>query len=38
VAGLDASEIGQALGLSSSGVRSRLSRLIAQLRTELDDA
>lgn len=38
VAGLDAREIGHALGLSSSGVRSRLSRLIAHLRTELDDA
>jgi RNA polymerase sigma factor (sigma-70 family) len=38
MAGLDAGEIGRALGLSSSGVRSRLSRLIAHLRTELDDA
>lgn len=38
VAGLDATEIGRTLGLSSSGVRSRLSRLIAQLRTELHDA
>lgn len=38
VAGLDAGEIGRTLGLSSSGVRSRLSRLIAHLRTELDDA
>lgn len=38
VAGLDAGEIGRTLGLSSSGVRSRLSRLIAQLRMELDDA
>jgi RNA polymerase sigma-70 factor (ECF subfamily) len=38
VAGLDAGEIGRGLGLSSSGVRSRLSRLIAHLRTELDDA
>jgi RNA polymerase sigma factor (sigma-70 family) len=38
VAGLDATEIGRTLGLSSSGVRSRLSRLIAHLRTELDDA
>jgi RNA polymerase sigma factor (sigma-70 family) len=38
VAGLDAGEIGRTLGLSSSGVRSRLSRLIAHLRTELEDA
>ena len=37
-AGLDAGEIGRTLGLSSSGVRSRLSRLIAHLRTELHDA
>ena len=38
VAGFDASEIGRALGMSGSGVRSRLSRLVARLRTELDDA
>jgi RNA polymerase sigma factor (sigma-70 family) len=38
VAGLDAGEIGSTLGLSSSGVRSRLSRLVARLRTELGDA
>ena len=38
VSGLDATEIGQAMGLSSSGVRSRLARLMARLRTELDDA
>lgn len=38
VSGLDATEIGQALGLSSSGVRSRLSRLLSRLRTELHDA
>jgi RNA polymerase sigma-70 factor (ECF subfamily) len=37
VAGLDAGEIGRAVGLSASGVRSRLSRLITHLRTELDD-
>lgn len=37
VAGLDAGEIGRTLGLSSSGVRSRLSRLVAHLRTELAD-
>lgn len=36
VAGFDAAEIGQTLGLSASGVRSRMSRLIARLRTELD--
>lgn len=38
LAGMDATEIGQALGLSSSGVRSRLSRLMAQLREDLSDA
>ena len=38
VAGFDATEIGRALGLSASGVRSRLSRLVSRLRTELDDA
>jgi RNA polymerase sigma factor (sigma-70 family) len=38
VSDLDATEIGRALGISSSGVRSRLSRLIARLRTELHDA
>ena len=38
VAGFDASEIATALGMSASGVRSRLSRLIQRLRTELDDA
>jgi len=37
VAGFDATEIGRALGMSPSGVRSRLARLIARLRTELDD-
>jgi RNA polymerase sigma-70 factor (ECF subfamily) len=37
VADLDATELGRALGLSPSGVRSRLARLIARLRTELDD-
>lgn len=35
LAGLTAEEIGHALGLSGSGVRTRLSRLIAQLREEL---
>lgn len=38
VAGFDATEIGRALGMSPSGVRSRLARLIARLRTELEDA
>ena len=37
VAGFDSSELGRAMGLSPSGVRSRLERLIARLRTELDD-
>ncbi len=37
VAGFDATEIGRALGMSASGVRSRLSRLLAQLRTEVGD-
>jgi len=37
VAGFDASEIGRALGLSGSGVRSRLSRLVGRLRTEVGD-
>ncbi len=37
VAGLDSVEIGQAIGMSASGVRSRLERVLARLRTELDD-
>jgi len=37
VAGFDAVEIGRALGLSASGVRSRLSRIVARLREELQD-
>jgi RNA polymerase sigma-70 factor (ECF subfamily) len=37
VAGFDATEIGRALGISGSGVRSRLSRLLGQLRAELRD-
>jgi len=36
LAGLNAEEIGVAMGLTSSGVRSRLSRLIARLREDLD--
>jgi RNA polymerase sigma factor (sigma-70 family) len=38
VAGFDATEIGRAMGMSPSGVRSRLSRLVTRLREELDDA
>ena len=38
VADVDATEIGRVLGMSASGVRSRLSRLVARLRSELDDA
>jgi RNA polymerase sigma-70 factor (ECF subfamily) len=34
---LDSSEIGRLLGLSASGVRARLARLMARLRKELDD-
>ena len=37
VAGFDATEIGRALGLSASGVRTRLSRLVSRLRMELGD-
>jgi RNA polymerase sigma factor (sigma-70 family) len=37
VAGFDATEIGRELGLSPSGVRSRLARLLERLRTELAD-
>jgi RNA polymerase sigma-70 factor (ECF subfamily) len=36
VAGFDATEIGKALGMSPSGVRSRLARLLGRLREELD--
>jgi RNA polymerase sigma-70 factor, ECF subfamily len=38
VAGLDSTEIGQALGISASTARVRLSRLIARLREDLGDA
>jgi RNA polymerase sigma-70 factor (ECF subfamily) len=38
VAGLDSTEIAVHLGLSASGVRSRLARLLERLRTELDHA
>ena len=37
VAGFDATEIGQTVGMSASGVRSRLARLVARLREEVDD-
>jgi RNA polymerase sigma factor (sigma-70 family) len=37
VGGYDATEIGRAIGMSASGVRSRLARLIARLREELGD-
>jgi len=37
VAGYDATEIGREMGISPSGVRSRLARLTARLRTELAD-
>jgi RNA polymerase sigma-70 factor, ECF subfamily len=37
VAGFDATEIGRALGISPSGVRSRVTRAAARLRSELDD-
>ncbi len=35
-AGLDSAEIGAALGISASGVRSRLDRLLDRLRAELE--
>jgi RNA polymerase sigma-70 factor (ECF subfamily) len=37
VAGFDATEIADAVGISASGVRSRLSRLVLRLRTEIGD-
>ena len=37
VAGFDATELATATGLSPSGVRSRLERLLARLRRELSD-
>jgi RNA polymerase sigma factor (sigma-70 family) len=36
-AGFDSAEIAQIVGLSASGVRTRLSRLVDRLRKELDD-
>jgi RNA polymerase sigma-70 factor (ECF subfamily) len=38
VADLNSAQIARQLGLSASGVRSRLSRLIDRLRTELEEA
>jgi RNA polymerase sigma-70 factor (ECF subfamily) len=38
VGGLESAEIARHLGLSASGVRSRLSRLLQRLRTELEHA
>jgi RNA polymerase sigma factor (sigma-70 family) len=35
-AGMDATEIGRQLGMSASGVRSRLARTLDRLRTDLD--
>ena len=37
VVGFDATEIGRAMGISASGVRSRLARAAARLRSELGD-
>ena len=37
VAGLNSTELGAALGMSASGTRARLGRLLGRLRTELDD-
>ena len=37
VAGLDSAEIGRAVGLSPSGVRVRLARILGRLREELGD-
>jgi len=38
VAGFDSSEIADLIGLSASGVRSRLARLMERLRTDLGEA
>lgn len=38
VAGLNSFELGRALGMSASGLRRRLARLLERLRTELRDA
>jgi RNA polymerase sigma factor (sigma-70 family) len=37
VAGLNSTELARATGRSASGTRARLARLLARLRTELDD-
>ena len=37
VAGLNSQELGRALGMSASGLRRRLARLLARLRSELSD-
>ena len=37
VAGLDSTELGRGLGMSASGTRRRLARLLARLRMELGD-
>jgi RNA polymerase sigma factor (sigma-70 family) len=37
VAGLNATELGRGLGMSASGTRRRLARLLKRLRTELGD-
>ena len=36
--GLDSAQIGQQSGLTASGVRSRIARLLERLRSDLDDA
>jgi DNA-directed RNA polymerase specialized sigma24 family protein len=38
VAGFDSGELGRALGMSASGTRARLARILDRLRTELGDA
>ena len=38
VAGLDSTQLGEQSGMSPSGVRSRLSRLLERLRKDLDHA
>jgi RNA polymerase sigma factor (sigma-70 family) len=38
VAGLDSFELATALGISASGTRARLARILARLRMELGDA
>lgn len=38
VGGLDSTELGRALGMSPSGTRARLARILDRLRTELGDA